>query len=65
MPAQQQHSCMYVGSAEKMQCIQDRMMGEESEMDEEESDKERRVDVETSDKGDTVLVEKDDIATEV
>ena len=62
LPAQQQHSCMYVGSAEKMQSIQDGMMGEESEMDEDASDKERRVDVEASDKGDTVLVEKDDAA---
>ena len=66
LPAQQQHSCMYVGSAEKMQSIQDGMMGEKSEMNEDASDKERRVDVEASDKeGDTVLVEKDDNAAEV
>ena len=41
-----------------MQSIQDRMMGEESEMDEDESDKERiqTVDGETSDKEGTLFL---------
>ena len=60
------HSCVYynVGSAEKMQSIQDKMMlsgSDESDRDEEDAERKATQGKET----DTVVVEEDDVATEV